>query len=48
MLSDKPYATPVTDVFMLCPKDRMMFDNEPSGSMPGPIVPAPVRLPEDN
>lgn len=48
MMSDKSYISPVTDVFMLSPKDRMMFDNEPTGSMPGPIVPAPVRLPEDN
>ncbi len=45
MLSNKPYTTPVTDVFMLSPKDRMMQDLANTG---GDAEPAPVRFPEDN
>lgn len=47
MLSNKSYVSPVTDVFKLSPKDRMLWENEGTSTMPGPIVPAPVRFPED-
>lgn len=45
MMSDKSYISPVTDVFMLSPKDRMMQD---LGNTLGDAEPAPVRFPEDN